>query len=372
MSNSDYLIVNISCILIQTILLTGVLSKKPITRTSRLYCAMLSIADIVCLADLFAGVFRGHMFNGASTILWISNISYFIGSFGIAYVWILYSASVLFKRIKPSFAKLAAVIFSLISLLYITTPIHGLAFTIDVHNIYHRGPMIWTHWIILFISMVLPSLVAPFTHANTKEIKAVAMFVVLPFIGTIFQVLFYGLSVAQVGLTGSLLLLYMMLQSNEINDALLRAKILEEISNTDALTNLNNRRCYDIRIDELKQQEWVGTVFIDLNGLKRVNDNQGHKAGDAMICHFADFLRHYFPLEDIFRISGDEFVVLSTNQSEFMHRTEELIKNIGDVASAGYSDGSGDKIIDLIKDAEKNMYKEKSKYYISHALDRRS
>lgn len=55
-----------------------------------------------------------------------------------------------------------------------------------------------------------------------------------------------------------------------------------------------------------------------------------------------------------------------------MHRTEELIKNIGDVASAGYSDGSGDKIIDLIKEAEKNMYKEKSKYYISHALDRRS
>ena len=56
-------------------------------------------------------------------------------------------------------------------------------------------------------------------------------------------------------------------------------------------------------------------VFIDLNGLKKVNDTQGHEAGDNLIKDTASFLKTNFRREDVVvRLGGDEFVVICRNQ----------------------------------------------------------
>lgn len=82
----------------------------------------------------------------------------------------------------------------------------------------------------------------------------------------------------------------------------------------DQMTNLGNRRLYDGCLEEIKQSSSMGTIgFIDINGLKKVNDTHKdkHKAGDRLIQTTAAFLQKVFRSDDLlFRIGGDEFTVL--------------------------------------------------------------
>jgi len=91
---------------------------------------------------------------------------------------------------------------------------------------------------------------------------------------------------------------------------------LERVSRTDALTGVGNRRAFDETIQGTlsaasRQGHDVTVVAVDLDGLKTINDTEGHAAGDAalvgLVRSFYDALRD----EDmVFRIGGDEFVIV--------------------------------------------------------------
>lgn len=85
----------------------------------------------------------------------------------------------------------------------------------------------------------------------------------------------------------------------------------------DALTGLANRSAFDealARLDE-RGPHPVGVLMVDLDGLKRVNDEGGHAAGDAMLRRTATVLRSTFRASDLVaRIGGDEFAVLSAGR----------------------------------------------------------
>ncbi len=56
----------------------------------------------------------------------------------------------------------------------------------------------------------------------------------------------------------------------------------------------------------------LALFMIDLNGLKNVNDNKGHEAGDKMICNAAQYIKNVFGSSGrVFRIGGDEFIVFT-------------------------------------------------------------
>jgi diguanylate cyclase len=85
-------------------------------------------------------------------------------------------------------------------------------------------------------------------------------------------------------------------------------------ANTDAMTGLGNRRLLD-RICELESRQtserYGSAVAIDLDNFKPVNDGFGHAAGDAMLVAVAEKLRaHFGGRGDIFRVGGDEFLIL--------------------------------------------------------------
>ena len=92
---------------------------------------------------------------------------------------------------------------------------------------------------------------------------------------------------------------------------------LESISNTDPLTSLSNRRhMLTVAEQELKiakrKQCSILLMFIDINGLKIINDKYGHIEGDKAILQVADLLKESFRDSDVIaRIGGDEFVVLA-------------------------------------------------------------
>lgn len=93
-------------------------------------------------------------------------------------------------------------------------------------------------------------------------------------------------------------------------------KMLELTAKKDALTGLWNRRHLEECIEALVAQKDALAAFllIDLDDFKMVNDQMGHLVGDAVLTHFAKELKNILPKEDVvFRIGGDEFVVLSTS-----------------------------------------------------------
>ena len=104
------------------------------------------------------------------------------------------------------------------------------------------------------------------------------------------------------------------------------------IAFTDPLTGIKSKHAFVLKEEEMDEQisagEEVdfGVIVCDVNGLKKVNDTLGHKAGDDYIRSASDMLCEYYKHSPVFRIGGDEFAVLLQGH-DFEHR-EELLDNI--------------------------------------------
>ena len=145
---------------------------------------------------------------------------------------------------------------------------------------------------------------------------------------------------------------------------------LEKLSYRDMLTGLYNRNRYIERLEAYKQvqDQQIGAIYIDLNGLKKVNDEQGHRAGDELIVRAAGTIAGIFA-EDAYRVGGDEFVVilLDVSREDFARKTEQLRRqmqeNSVDASIGGVWQASTENLEDLLRLADENMYREKKRYY---------
>ena len=147
-----------------------------------------------------------------------------------------------------------------------------------------------------------------------------------------------------------------------------------EMANNDALTGLKNKRYYaqkemllDSMIEEHKGLSFA-IVVCDINGLKQVNDNQGHKAGDAYIQDAGSVLRSVFKNSFIYRIGGDEFVVILENEDyknrdvlmSMLHEVIESNRENGKVTMAcgisAYRPKLDNRVQDVFERADQMMY----------------
>lgn len=159
---------------------------------------------------------------------------------------------------------------------------------------------------------------------------------------------------------------------------------LRAMSIFDGLTRVNNRNAMNERVDkfvsgETKLPDAMGIVYADLNGLKIVNDTKGHEAGDMFLSRAATLLRLVFGDYEIYRVGGDEFIVLCPDITEekMNERTEQLkamASNTPDVSFAvGFGWFSGDYDINsALQIADERMYKDKEEYYRLNPVQGRS
>ena len=90
---------------------------------------------------------------------------------------------------------------------------------------------------------------------------------------------------------------------------------MKNLAYVDSLTNVKNKHAYEDTIEYIDEKIKAGTaefavIMCDLNYLKLINDNEGHKAGDEALKKAAMILCKAFPMSTVFRIGGDEFVVI--------------------------------------------------------------
>lgn len=159
------------------------------------------------------------------------------------------------------------------------------------------------------------------------------------------------------------LMTYVVIQTGSIEEGRIREEILKEMTIIDEMTGLGNRRAFFESKERVLPFAGLGVAFCDLNNLKHVNDTKGHAAGDELIISFATTLRKYFRDSDLYRISGDEFVIFVKNvsrelfETRMINLTEELDENA--MAEVGFIYGIGSEADDLIKIAEDRMYVKK-------------
>lgn len=154
--------------------------------------------------------------------------------------------------------------------------------------------------------------------------------------------------------------------------------MLKQMSYSDQLTGFGNRYAMNDHIENMSDGESLGVVFCDVTGLKRVNDTKGHVAGDRFILGACECLRRVFVGYELFRIGGDEFLVLcpEIEEEELHERIEALKRDIQEnsitMAFGAVWQKEGKKNIDkLLFESEKLMYEDKSAYYKEAGIDRR-
>lgn len=165
---------------------------------------------------------------------------------------------------------------------------------------------------------------------------------------------------------------------SEIYNHLLLRK-LEEISQIDSLTGIRNRRAMKEKMKILQENgACYGVVNIDLNGLKVVNDRDGHEAGDRMLIQGSELLSKVFYQEDLFRTGGDEFVVITDGISReaFDRKVERLRRDVAKNANISFAIGDfwTDGTMDMreaFKIADEKMYADKKAFYDRHPEMRR-
>ncbi|MCW8279262.1 diguanylate cyclase [Pseudomonas sp. PCH199] len=127
--------------------------------------------------------------------------------------------------------------------------------------------------------------------------------------------------------------------SKLMDEMSLRQKVeddVRQLSLTDELTGLHNRRSFFLLADQLlrsarRNDQSCALFFIDLDGLKKLNDVHGHEAGDLAIIAAAQVLKAAFRVSDVVaRIGGDEFVVLAADVRESVDALSARVQTLVD------------------------------------------
>ncbi len=153
-----------------------------------------------------------------------------------------------------------------------------------------------------------------------------------------------------------------------------------ELARTDKLTGTKNKNAYQENEKSLQANINVGAILsfalvvCDLNNLKRINDTLGHKAGDECIKAAGKLVCEVYAHSPVYRIGGDEFVVVLTGQDYKNRETlfeqlrervlDNLRANVSPVIATGMSEylsGVDAKVSDVFQRADNEMYEYKRK-----------
>lgn len=147
---------------------------------------------------------------------------------------------------------------------------------------------------------------------------------------------------------------------------------LERLSTTDQLTGAGNRRGFTEYIRAVPDGIFLAFIFGDLNGLKRINDTQGHEAGDHLLQQAVRHMKALSGDNAVFRMGGDEFMVIARNASE--QQAQQLVRELlARYRSSGISMALGvvvcqtpiANIDEALSQADREMYTDKERIYTS-------
>lgn len=220
-----------------------------------------------------------------------------------------------------------------------------------------------------------------FTDKPVRMITCIFVFIISFVITAIYVKVDYVLvadiiDVTVFGIISAIISTYMMRVKCQ---RFLYAQKVSILSETDLLTGLCNRNSYEQNLSAYSSMcdQILACIYVDVNGLHEMNNTKGHEAGDKMLQFVGKTLQKELGKKNTFRIGGDEFVALVTDESEEVvqkkiARMRILVEEKSYHIAVGYSIGncSETDVSLLISSAEKRMYEAKNLFYQQKNMNR--
>ena len=150
--------------------------------------------------------------------------------------------------------------------------------------------------------------------------------------------------------------------------------MLHRLSYHDLLTNALNRNAFMDALSQFKPGQYAsaGIIYIDINGMKEINDFYGHHQGDKILITTVAKVFNLFKPDELFRIGGDEFVIITYDLTETdFYEKFNLLRNIFcektnlpfSIATGSCWVKSPSDLNSLLQQADSAMYTDKKKFY---------
>ena len=377
-----YIQINLMCMLVLgvvAIVMNNDRENNPARR--QIFFNLIFVAIAMSISDIFAWLSNGQSFQGARFMIELFNIIYDITITVAGYVWTCYvNLRVDGLENYSRKRKIITAIPMLFVCLYVASnPITGLCFTIDVQNVYSRSDGLVVHWIVSWgyliyaTAKVWIALRKTDSKVEKRQLRPLIMFIIPPALAAVMQMLFYGVTSTQCGMSLSIIIIAFTAMRDKVS--------------TDSLTDLNNRNAFDNYISErlMHQNFNFKLMMCDIDSFKTINDTMGHVVGDIVLKRMADLLKTVCAESRaalfLCRYGGDEFVICTTDvenadmleiKRRIGERLIDLNRDYPSEIRLGLSIGcaadtcrSGKDIEKLIGSADEEMYREKQ---LRHAV----
>ena len=150
--------------------------------------------------------------------------------------------------------------------------------------------------------------------------------------------------------------------------------MLHRLSYHDLLTNALNRNAFMDVLSQFRPGQYAsaGIIYIDINGMKEINDFYGHHQGDKILITTVAKVFNLFKPDELFRIGGDEFVIITYDLTETdFYEKFNLLRNIFcektnlpfSIATGSCGVKSPSDLNSLLQQADSAMYTDKKKFY---------
>lgn len=252
----------------------------------------------------------------------------------LTYYWFIFIRSMVTKGnpMKNGWNILLIVPVAVNAVITLLSPVYSLVFYISSTNVYHRGPFFNISAAMVYIYLLL-GFALIFKNRRKivrQEFLPLIILSILPTIGGIVQTLFYGTLLMWSCSAFSMIIVYIFLA--------------ERMIHLDYLTGTWSRHSFDFFISQRvkhNSSEKLGIIYVDIDDLKRINDEYGHGEGDFALKTVIRIIKTVIRRSDIIaRLGGDEFAVVLNCEDGSQDMLEHTIRRI-ETALVTYNQESG-------------------------------
>ncbi len=332
---------------------TVFLDKKTVRRMYILIAGVFVLSVLV-----FVEFYLADLGQGAGIRIILMAIRYSATPFIIALV--IYTHT---KKLRW-YVFIPAIVFAAVNIISIFT---GIVFGIDESGTLRRGPLGMMPFIAagLYCIFLLYILIKR-SNRQTLEIIPITFLALAFTFGLIFPFV-YGSDYSHIFCITIAIALYVYYVFSIL-----------QMTKKDSLTGLLNRQAFYSDIDN-DPGNISAMISIDMNGLKDINDQHGHIAGDeALVTVALCFMRALKRRQQCYRTGGDEFVIVcrKTPQNELLQILKDIKNNLAETEyscaiGCSHITGGAVSVAQMLQQSDEMMYAEKALYYSNSRRDRR-
>lgn len=333
-----YIFGDVICLIMLLFISNASRRHTKILLAERYFLEMSLATAILLISDIIWPLVNGVKLPGFRLLNIIINLVYMVLTGFIGFLWIVYVDFKVRRRLDSSHYK-RVTMFSIpmlvLLVLTLTSPKTHILFYIDENNCYRRGKLMWIRICVMILYVLwaavltLVGIKRQKTKQKKDEMRALLQFIFFPLIGIFMQLFYLNLPFTAVGISLSVLLVFINVQNKQIS--------------IDALTGINNRRQLTLYVDsELSALSKKGELYyliMDVDKFKSINDTYGHLEGDNALIKIASLLNSLCEKQNDFvaRYGGDEFVIVCRrrNEAEVEALKQEILSAVSKLNDEG-------------------------------------